>query len=132
MVGKIYHNNGYIAITSAIVISILIMSFVFAVSFSGFFNRFNILDSSLKETTNSLAEACVETALLKLAENSAYSGNENINIDGEQCVILPIETGGGQKIIKAKAVIKEIVTNLKVAVNSSDFSIISWEELATL
>lgn len=124
--------NGYIALTSAVIISILIMSFVFAVSFSGFFSRFNILDSSLKEMANSLAEACAETALLKLAENSAYAGNENIDIGGNQCAILPLETAGGQKIIKTKADIQKAVANLKVVVDSSTLSIISWEELANI
>ncbi len=124
--------NGYIAITSAIIISILIMGFVFAVSFSGFFNRFNILDSSLKETVNSLAEACAETALLKLAENSVYGGNENINIGDEQCSILAIEINGSQKIIKVKAAVQNITANFKVIINGSDLSIISWEELANM
>lgn len=124
--------NGYIAIISAIVISILIMGFVFAVSFSGFFNRFNILDSSLKEIANGLAEACAETALLKLAENSNYGGNENIAIGNEQCSILPLETAGNQKIIKTKAIIQKAVANFKIIVNAADLSIISWEELANI
>lgn len=124
--------NGYIAIISAIVISILIMGFVFAVSFSGFFNRFNILDSSLKETANGLAEACVETALLKLAENSSYGGNENIAISNEQCSILPLENAGNQKIIKTKAIVQKAVANFKIIVNANDLSIISWEELADI
>ena len=124
--------KGYIAITSAVIISVLIMGVVFAVSFSGFFNRFNILDSSLKETANSLAEACAETALVKLAENSNYGGNENIIIGDEQCAILALETNGNQKIIKTKAIIQNAVANFKVTVDAASLSIIAWEELASI
>jgi hypothetical protein len=124
--------NGYIAITSAVIISILIMGFVFAVSFSGFFNRFNVLDSSLKETANNLAEACADAALLKLAENSAYSGNENISIDGYQCNIFQIETAANQKIIKTKAVVGSAVANFKVTVDAASLVVVSWEELANI
>ena len=124
--------KGYIAITSAVIISVLIMGVVFAVSFSGFFNRFNILDSSLKETANSLAEACVETALVKLAENINYGGNENIAIGSEQCAILALETNGNQKIIKTKAIVQNAVANFKVTINAASLSIISWEELANI
>ena len=124
--------KGYIAITSAVIISVLIMGVVFAVSFSGFFNRFNILDSSLKETANSLAEACAETALVKLAENSNYGGNENIAIGDEQCAISALETNGNQKIIKTKAIVQNAVANFKITVDAATLSIVSWEELASL
>ncbi len=124
--------KGYIAIISALVISFVLMVVTFGVSISGYFVRFNILDSYSKEVSNSLAETCVDTALLRLAENSLYSGNETVALGTDQCSILPLETSGTQKIIKARAVVNDAYTNLKVTVLSSDLSIVSWEEVPSL
>ena len=77
-----------------------------------------------------MAEACVDTALLKLAQNQSYNGNENISVGNDQCSVLSIETASGQKIIKTKAIFQNAVTNLKITVNSANLSVIYWEELS--
>lgn len=124
----INNNKGYIALTSIIIVSILSLTIVLSMNFSGFFNRFNILDSEFKETSFALAEACANKALLKLAQNSSYLGNENINVGFNTCSILAIENNGSQKIIKTKAQIKNAVSNLKVVINTPNFNIVSWTE----
>jgi len=124
-----FASGGYIAIVSTLIISILLMTVVFATSYSGFVGRFNVLNTEFKERSSALAEACVDTALLKLSQNSSYSGNENISVGSDSCSILAIESPTGQKIIKTKAIFQNSVTNLKVVATSSDLSIVSWEEL---
>ncbi|MEK7147111.1 MAG: hypothetical protein AAB772_02545 [Patescibacteria group bacterium] len=123
------YNNGYIAITSAIIISFLLMTIVFTLSSASFFSRSNTLDANQKETSLGLAEACADTALLKLAQNSSYSGNENVNIGADTCSILALESPSGQKIIKTLANYKGYGTNLKITLNHPAMTIISWEEL---
>jgi len=123
-------NSGYIALISSIIISILVLGIALAISSAGYFSRFDILKNEFKERSLALAEACVDTALLKLARNQSYNGNENINVGNNQCSILIIETASGQKIIKTKAIFQNAVTNLKVTVNNVNLSVIYWEELA--
>lgn len=118
--------------TSAIIISILIMAIVFAISLSGYFSRSNVLTSEFKDTGLALAEGCTEKALLKYAENTSYVGNENITIGGKQCSILPIETSGSNKIIKTKAIVESVTSNIKVTFVSADMTLVSWEELPNL
>lgn len=127
---KYASTNGYIALISSIIISILILGIALTTSSSGYFSRFDILKNEFKERSSALAEACVDTALLKLAQNQSYNGNENINIGNDQCSILTIETASGQKIIKTKAIFQNAVTNLKATVNGVNLSVIHWEELA--
>ncbi|MFH1346922.1 MAG: hypothetical protein ABIH10_01585 [Spirochaetota bacterium] len=122
--------KGYIAIISTIIISILLMTITLTVSSMGFFSRVNILDAEFKELSFALAEACVETALLKLSWNKSYNGNENISVGEYQCSILPIETVSSQKIIKTKAIFLKATTNLKITVQESNLLIIFWEEIA--
>lgn len=122
--------KGYIAITSAVIISLLLMAITFALNFSSFFGRFNVFDSQTKEISQALAEACVENTLLKLAQNSSYAGNETITVKSpDTCDILTIETNGSQKIVKAKATFQKTTTNVKVVVNMPGPQIVSWEEL---
>ena len=123
-------SEGYIALTSALVITVLIMAIALTLSLSSFFTRANILNTNFKEISHALAEACIETALLKLAQDSAYAGNEVITVGSNQCSILTLESISNQKIIKANAVFQNTTTNLKITVFSSDLSVISWEELA--
>lgn len=122
--------SGYIAIISSVIISILVLGVALAVSQIGFFSRANILDAEFKERSFALAEACAETALLKLANNRSYAGNENISVGVDQCSILPIESVSGQKIIKTRAIFQKATTNLKITAQESNLSIIYWEEIA--
>src|SRR3989344_207589 len=121
--------NGYIAMTSAIIISILVMMIVFAINLIGYFGRSNVLTSELKDMSLSLAEGCAEKALLKYAEDNAYAGNEPITVDARQCSILPIEVSGSDKILKTKAIVENTTSNIKVVFKGSDMTIVSWEEL---
>lgn len=123
------YEKGYIALTSVVIISVLIMIITLTLSSVSFSSRFNILGAELKKISLALAEACAETALLKLAQNSSYSGNENIQIGDKSCSILTIETSGSQKIIKTKANVKDFISNLKITASSPNLSIIFWEEI---
>jgi hypothetical protein len=123
------NQKGYIAIISAVIISFLLMGATLTLSLTGFFNRSNILSSEFKEMSNSLAEACVSTALFKIAENKDYLGNESITVDNSACSIMPIESLGGQKIIKTTATVQNSTTNLRVAIDKITLQIMSWEEI---
>ncbi|MBI5306373.1 hypothetical protein HZB04_02215 [Candidatus Wolfebacteria bacterium] len=122
--------RGYIALTSAIIISGLIMLISLALSFSSVSNRFDILGAEFKKNSRALSEACAETALLKLAQNSAYAGNKNIQIASSSCSILAIESSGGQKIIKTKTNLQNFITNLKITTTAPDVAVVFWEEVA--
>lgn len=127
--------KGFIAITSSIVISLVIMTVVFAVSFTGFFNRSNISDSYYKQISKFVAESCVETALLKLGLDPLYGGSEIRSVNSDQCEIKPVETPIGLplvRIIKTKSIIQGAVTNLKVTATFPLLEILFWEELENL
>lgn len=122
---------GYIALTSAIITSILIMIIVFALGGAAILNRSDILDATHKEGSLALAEACVEVALLKLAENPNYLGNETLVVGEDQCQILLLETQGNEKIIKTEANLGGAVSHIKVSAESQNLDINSWEEVVS-
>lgn len=125
--------SGYIAITAAIVISAVLVLLASSLSVTGYFARFNILAAEYKETTVALAEACADLALWRLASDSSYGGNESVTVVGaETCMIKSVTHLGGQYVIETQGIFQKAVTNIRVAVDDQDLSIISWEEIPTL
>ncbi len=123
------NNSGFIALTSTIIISAILMTIAISLSLSGFFNRFDLLISEFKARSATLAEACVHRATLYLGTNPTYTGDVNLSVGDDSCTILPIEVSGGRDIIKVQASYENAYTFLKVTVDASTFSTISWEEL---
>lgn len=126
---------GFAALMSAIIISLSLLVMVTAVSYRGFAARFTILESELKETSVFLAEACVQTALLKITRYVSYSGNETIPVGSLECRIGNITGPISARTIRASASFRGAHTNLVVVVDASrlpEVAIIAWEEVATL
>ncbi len=126
------NSDGYIALISAIIISLVLMMITFSLSIAGFFQRFDLLDAESKEQSLALARACVDDALLDILNNSNYiATNENVTVDTKKCSIISVEYNApmvGQITLKTQAVINKAYTNLKAIINSVDASIISLEE----
>ncbi len=123
-------NRGYIAVTSAIIIAVLMLTIAGIVSFSSYMSRFNAFDAASKERSRAFAEACADRALLNIAQNPSYGGNETVALTAsESCNILPVENQGAQKIIKTTAAVEGIVSDIRVAVTLSPLTIVSWEEV---
>ena len=118
-------NRGFIALITSVIISAVLLLVATNLNLTGFYASSNLLDYELKEISFNLAEACVDTAILKIINNPAYSpANETINIEGNDCVIESI-TGN---VIKTKANYKNYITHLEIELNLSDMSIIRFEE----
>ncbi len=125
--------DGFIALTSVIIISAIVMGLVFALSESGFFIRGEVLSAELKAESMALAESCADIARLKLTaegDNPGYLGGETVAIGAGSCEIFPIAIdGSGNKIIKTQAKPHNIYTNLKVIIDPATFALFDWEEV---
>ena len=121
-------NTGFIALMSAVIISVILLLIATNLSLTSFYGRSKILDSELKERSSALAEACADTAIVKLANDPLYTppaGGEPVSVSGDECII---ESVIGS-IINVKADYKNYITKLKIEVDLSDLSIVSWEEI---
>lgn len=126
------HQRGYIALISAIVISILLLAITTTLSFSGFYSRFNVLDFESKKISSQLARACINSAILKIISNPNYTGAEDIVLDvtsNKKCKIVSAASSGNQKIIQTQAVYNSAYTNFKTTIDSN-FNIVSLNECA--
>jgi hypothetical protein len=118
-------NRGFIALISAIIITTVLITFVVSVGASGFFSRFDILSAEIKEKSQSIAEGCVHTAILRRSQDNGYVGGEEIMIDGNPCEIVSVTATEA----KVHVNYNDSYTNLKAGFDS-DFNIVTWEEVA--
>lgn len=122
--------SGFIALISAIIITVLLLTIVSTASLGGFFGRFNILDSEFKDRSRALAEGCVDTALLRLANDPNYVGGAPpIPVGSDSCDVMSVESLGSSKVIKTKGEFQNAHTNLKVTVDATTLLVAGWEEL---
>ncbi|OGY58532.1 MAG: hypothetical protein A3C03_02280 [Candidatus Colwellbacteria bacterium RIFCSPHIGHO2_02_FULL_45_17] len=121
--------NAYIAIVASIIITILVIALVLTTSTTGYFGRFNVLGSLTKEEGDALAEACADYALLELALDTNYAGATTTKVASTTCTILAIETNGYEKTIKTQGLNNDTITNTKVILDVTDFTIVSWDEV---
>lgn len=126
-----HHRPGFGILLVAVILATVMMVLALSLTSTTLSLRYNTEEARQKSFSRSLAFSCVEQALLSLAQNQAYTGNETKTIDTYQCVILPIETLGQQRIIKTSAQVGGMTTNSKTIVQLTPFKIISQEEVAT-
>jgi hypothetical protein len=130
-------DRGFIALMSVILISAILLVLVFTLGVSSFFNRFSTLDREYKRLSLDLAEACANVAMVKIAQDSAYTGGECVGVsdtcgaaDAEMVCAICSVSGSGMKTIRSRAVYRGAYTNLRVtsSMASSNFLVASWEE----
>ena len=120
--------NGFIALMSVIIICAILLLIAGALSFAGFYSRYNILDSELKDRSSALAEACVDQTLLKIAVDPSYSGNATSTVGTGQCYTYPI-TISNPEVFDTVSIYNNYYTHIQVSINKPDLTINSWQEL---
>src|SRR3989344_2650817 len=73
------NSAGFIALTATIIVAAVLLVLTVSIASSGFQGRFAVFDGEVKEASRALAEACVETAILKHAKDGAvYTGSGDV------------------------------------------------------
>lgn len=123
-------DEGFIALITAIALTLILLVVTVTLNQTGFFTRSTLLDAEYKERSSALAEACVDTALLKLAADPTYTGPDTVAVGSDSCDIISVSPPGSPtRTIQTRAVFQEAATNLEVVINDSDLSVVSWNEL---
>jgi hypothetical protein len=121
--------SGYIAITSALLISGLIVIVAVSLGLSSYLAQTSLARSYYKEASRALAEGCLDEALLKYAEDPAYAGDEVLAIGSDECEIVSVTPSGSDRIFRVTASFRSAVTNIEATV-TEDLVISGWEEPA--
>src|ERR1035437_618998 len=90
------NRDGFVALMSTVIISAILLAFMFSSGVSSFNARFDALEGEYKRVAVELAESCVNEALLWLGQNYNYAGNETVSMGtdskdrAQTCVIKSI------------------------------------------
>ncbi len=121
--------GGFIALISIIIIGFVLLISVIALGSRSIGTRFLLLDLERKDASKSLAEGCVQVAIIAIVNDPAYSAsNVSVPVGSGTCTIKSVVSG----TIKTTANVSGATTNLQVSVDTSSGAIISWQETATL
>lgn len=124
--------RGFIALMSAVIISAILLTATVTGSLTGFYTRFNILDSELKKRSSALAEACADVVLYRLLEDPAYAGPSiGYPVGSDTCnIYVANNPSESLREFRVQGVYQNSYTNLKLSVDVDSISIVSWQEVA--
>jgi hypothetical protein len=133
-----YANNisakpkGFIALMSAIVISAILIVATVTGSLTGFYTRFNVLDSEFKNRSTALAEACADVLLYKLGNDSGYNGPDmNYAVGSDTCnIFAATNPGATPRVFKLQGIYQHSYTNLQLTVDVDTLTVTAWQETA--
>ena len=120
--------NGFVVLTSVIILSVVLLLIAQAVSTSGYFQSSGSLDFEFKELSYSLALSCIDRAYYNLNQDLDYAGNENITITGYTCHIDPVVLQGSDTTFQSSATAGTSTTKLKMTIDQN-FAITAFQEL---
>jgi len=122
--------NGYALLISVLVFGIMLITIATATAFS--IARVQIREAGWESglRAQALAEGCAEYGLLQLRLNGAYTGNENVTIDGSPCTIRPILLGV-TTTLETEATVDNRHYRLRVQIDPATTTVVSWRRVVT-
>lgn len=117
--------RGFVALMSVIIISAILLLYVFGLGASSFFARFDALDSENQRIARSAAESCVNEALLQIAQGTIVTGP--VTKAGVTCSIC---SGTDATHVVTRAVHNASYSNIRATVSLSNggYTISDWSE----
>ena len=110
-------NQGFIVLTSVIILSIVLLMIAQTMSSSGYFQRQGTVEFESKQFSYVLAQSCLDHALYNLSNDLDYAGNETFTVSGFTCTVDPITTQGDNTTIQISSTVRTSTTKLKMVVD---------------
>lgn len=125
------NQKGYVLVITVLVLSSVILMLATASAFTlvGVEQRGSEHRQSIQ--AQSLAEGCMETALLERRLDPGYTGNETITIDGQSCTIRPFIAGSNPPLtIQTEATKNSRTYRVQVKISdTATMTVQSWERV---
>lgn len=126
------NQRGYILVVTVLVLSSVILMVATATAFTLAGVEQRDAERRLGFGAQSLAEGCMETALLKRRLDPSYAGNETVTIDGQTCTIRAFITAASPPLtIQTEATKNSRTYRVQVKIsNTSTMAVQSWERVS--
>ena len=114
------NQRGFIAVTSVLILSTLFLSLIIGIGISSIeATKYDIATQYQSKAILS-SQACAEYAMMQIASELHYTGDEEISVSGETCAVLEIEELGNTRTIHTSSTINGYTH--RVIVEVSDIS----------
>ena len=126
------NQSGFIAFISLIIISAVALAIAASISLLGIDEAKSSLSFKKGQEALKLAEGCLEESLLRLRDNSAYTGG-SLNLGDGSCTI-SVSGSGSDRTINIQSTISDppdYVKNLTATIKLTGNSIrlVTWQEI---
>jgi hypothetical protein len=123
--------NGYIALLTTIIINSILMSVTISLALTSTLHSLNILNTQYKIESKNTALTCGSLAILYLAFDKSYSGNEEIYLqNGNICKIDNIPPPQNNlTTIYASSTAYNSTVKIFTQININNFSYSDWKEV---
>ena len=125
--------EGFIALITAIILTVILLTLTISINSLGYFTRSEILGAEFKERSSALAEACADRAIQNLIADPDYAGGETVTVGSDECSIDSVTPSGSTATIQTSAAYPSgsngAATTLEIEVETEVFSIESWREV---
>lgn len=129
------YTRGFIALISVLMLSVILLAAVISLAQYGIISRYALLTLEQKESTESLAGACVQVARIAVVNDPQYqTTNKIVSVGTDSCLIEHIfaQTPSlGISRIETSASSSGAMTNLRVEVDTASGAIVRLEEIPT-
>ncbi len=124
--------NGFVTLTSVLIIGAVCLAIAVSILYSSIDSNKSGYVSLLSSQARGIAQACAETALSKLKQDSKYAGGETLTIDTGSCAISSVSgSGASNRTFTASGTVKGVTRKLSVSVAtvSPQMTLSSWQEV---
>jgi hypothetical protein len=122
--------RGFIALTSAIIISAMLLVVVVGGSLTGIYARYDMLDAELKERSAALADACADTVRLRIAGDSTYAGAQMVPVGDEHCrIFASSDAAANPRPFVVQGIYRRSYTTIAFAVDTATLGVSGRKEL---
>ena len=123
--------KGIIALTTVLITGAVVLFIGLGMTLRSMIESDISLDQELSQKALVMATSCMEQALLLLANNSSYNGNETITIGTQTCSIGTITGEGEERSVQSSSNVYGYTSRLIVTVSdvTPPLQISSWQEV---
>ena len=130
---KNFMSKGFIALMTTLIISFILLSGVLTINFESFQVLMNVWQRHSKELSFSLAQSCVDQAIVRVLQNPSYqtlNTGELIKIKNFSCLIKEVLREEDEMfLIKSEAEVYKTFTSLEVVFDARNLEIVSFTEV---
>lgn len=126
------NQQGFIALISVLMLSVILLGAVISLAQYGIVSRYALLTLEQKEVSHTRARACIQVALIAIANDPLYeTNNKKAAFDGSWCDIVSVDADGSESVVRVSASSSGAVTNLEAVVDASSGDILKIKEIPT-